>query len=379
MELEGKYIVIVGPAHPYRGGLGTFNERFARELALKNKVEICTFTLQYPGFLFPGQTQFSDELAPQDLTIHRELNSVNPINWVLAGLKYQKKRPDLVIFRYWMPFFGPLFGTFARLVKRNGHTKVVAITDNIIPHERRFFDQPFTHWFLKPLDGAVTMSREVLKQLDDLGFDRPHEFNPHPLYDNFGEGMEKEEARKKLGLNPLGRYLLFFGFIRKYKGLDLLLQAMAHPEIRQRNIHLVVAGEFYEDRKPYDDLIANEGIAENVLLHTQFIPNSEVATYFSAADLVVQPYRSATQSGVSQVAYQFGKPMVVTQVGGLAEWVPDGKVGYVVQPTPKDIAEAILRFYDEGEVNRFSEGLAEMKKVFSWQKLVEAIGRVAGL
>ena len=373
--LKGKYIVIVGPAHPYRGGLSTFNERFARELAKENKVELCTFTLQYPGFLFPGQTQFSDEDKPADLSIFRRINSVNPINWVRVGLKYRKLKPDVVIFRYWMPFFGPAFGTIARLIKGNKHTRVLAITDNVIPHERRFFDRPFTHYFLGGLDGAVTMSREVLKQLDQWPFSKPHLFNPHPLYDNFGTAEEQGVARKKLGLEEGGRYLLFFGSIRKYKGLDLLLEAMADPRIKDLKITLVVAGEFYEDRKPYDDIIKERGISDRVIMHADFIPNSVVGTYFSACDLVVQPYRSATQSGVTQVAYQFGKPMVVTNVGGLSEWVPDGKVGYVVSAESEKIASAIIQFY-EGDLHRFDSALEEMKQQFSWEKLVDTLGRV---
>lgn len=377
--MKGKKIVIVGPAYPYRGGLSTFNERFARELAKDNEVTLCTFKLQYPGFLFPGQTQFSAEEGPADLNIVRSLNSVNPFNWIAQGFKFRKLKPDLIIFRYWMPFFGPCFGTFARIVKGNGHTKIVAITDNIIPHERRFFDKPFNAYFLPCLDGAVTMSRKVLQDLDDLNFKNPHVFNPHPLYDNFGPVLDTREARKKLGLDPEGRYMLFFGFIRKYKGLDLLLEAMASPGIKETGAKLIVAGEFYEDSKPYLEQIENSGIKDQVILRTDFIPNAEVATFFSAADLIVQPYRSATQSGVSQVAYHFGKPMIVTDVGGLAEFVPHGRVGFVCQPEPAEIAKYILEFYLKHQPGDFDSGLAEMKQQFSWENLVASIDQVAGL
>jgi D-inositol-3-phosphate glycosyltransferase len=377
--MKGKKIVIVGPAFPYRGGLSTFNERFAQELALENDVTICTFRLQYPGFLFPGQTQFSSEKGPENLKIIRSLNSVNPFNWIIQGLRFRRLKPDLVIFRYWMPFFGPCFGTFARILKGNKHSRVVAITDNIIPHERRFFDKAFNAYFLPVLDGAVTMSRKVLQDLDDLNFQKPHVFNPHPLYDNFGPVLNTQTARKKLGLDESGKYMLFFGFIRNYKGLDLLLKAMAEPGIRETGVKLIVAGEFYEDAKPYHDIINSLGIADQVILRTDFIPNSEVATYFSAADLIVQPYRSATQSGVSQVAYHFGKPMIVTDVGGLAEFVPHGVVGFVCQPNPADIARYILEFYNKHKVTDFDEGLAETKKQFSWQNLIDSIASVAGL
>lgn len=375
--MKGKKIVIVGPAHPYRGGLATFNERFAKELALENEVEICTFTLQYPGFLFPGQSQFSNDPYPTGLKITRALNSVNPINWILQGFKYKKQKPDLIIFRYWMPFFGPCFGTFARIVKGNKHTKIVAITDNIIPHEKRFFDKPFNAYFLPVLDGAVTMSRKVLQDLDDLKFTRPHVFNPHPLYDNFGEPQDREISLKKLGLNPDEKHMLFFGFIRNYKGLDLLLQAMADPNVKNTGAKLIVAGEFYEDSKPYLDIIEKNQLQNQVILRTDFIPNPEVGTYFSAADLIVQPYRSATQSGVSQVAYQFEKPMIVTDVGGLAEFVPHGEVGYVCAPEPAEIAKYIVQFFTTNQPGDFNTGLKRMKAEFSWPALVKSIESVS--
>ena len=375
--MKGKKIVIVGPAHPLRGGLATFNERFARELTKKNDVTLLSFSLQYPGFLFPGQTQFTDEPAPVDIHIDTALNSVNPFNWIKVGLKYKKLKPDLIIFRYWMPFFGPCFGTFARIVKGNKHTRVVTIADNIIPHEKRIIDKPFNAYFLPCLDGAVTMSRKVLQDLDDLKFTKPHVFNPHPLYDNFGEPMDRSEARKALGLDENGKYMLFFGFIRKYKGLDLLLQALAEPGIKEIGAKLIVAGEFYEDAAPYMELIEKFGLADQVILKTDFIPNRDVAKYFSASDLIVQPYRSATQSGVSQVAYQFEKPMIVTNVGGLAEFVPHGKVGFVCEPEPKEIARYIRLFFEEHQPDDFREGLLEMKKQFSWETLVSSINKVA--
>jgi glycosyltransferase involved in cell wall biosynthesis len=373
-------VVIAGPAYPYRGGLSTFNERLAEEFAKSHEVEISTFTLQYPGFLFPGQTQYSAESGPTHIKITRELNSVNPFNWIAKGLKYRKQKPDLIIFRYWMPFFGPCFGTIARIVRGNKHTRIVAITDNIIPHERRIIDKPFTAWFLPSLHGAVAMSRKVLQDLDDLNFKQPHLFNPHPLYDNFGPEIPKQDARQMLGLDPNGKYILFFGFIRHYKGLDLLLQAMGQESLRNQGIKLIVAGEFYEDAAPYHQLIADLGIADLLELRTDFIPNGDVANYFSAADLIVQPYRSATQSGVSQVAYHFNKPMIVTDVGGLAEFVPDGEVGFVTEPTPESIAQGINRFYS-APTDRFDSGIQDMKAKFSWSQLVQSlleVGNIAG-
>lgn len=377
--LRGRHIVIVGPAHPLRGGLSTFNERFARELARENKTSICTFRLQYPNFLFPGQSQFSNDPKPADLDIDIALNSVNPFNWIVQGFRYRRKRPDLIIFRFWMPFFGPAFGTFARIVKSNGHTRVVAITDNIHPHEKRFFDKPFTRFFLKPLDGAVTMSRAVLQDLLGLDFRKPAEYNPHPLYDNFGPAPEREAACRELNLDPGCRYILFFGFIRRYKGLDLLLDAFAKANFNDKPVKLLVAGEFYEDEAPYHAQIAELGIQDRVELHTRFIPNAEVASYFAVADLVAQTYRDATQSGVTQVAYHFEKPMLVTDVGGLAELVPDGEVGYVRPDRPEPLAEALEDFFLHHQPDDFKTGLQQQKARFSWQTLNAAIGRVSGL
>lgn len=377
--MRGRHIVIVGPAHPLRGGLSTFNERFARELGRENKVTLCTFRLQYPNFLFPGQSQYSEDPKPDDLHIDIALNSVNPFNWIIQGLRYRKLKPDLIIFRYWMPFFGPCFGTFARIVQGNGHTKVVAITDNIHPHERRFFDKPFTSWFLGCLDGAVTMSRAVLQDLHDLKFSKPALYNPHPLYDNFGTAPERAEACKTLGLDPDCRYILFFGFIRAYKGLDLLLEAFARASFEDKKVKLLVAGEFYEDAQPYLDIISKHGMEDRVVLHTHFIPNQQVAAYFAACDLVAQTYKNATQSGVTQIAYHFEKPMLVTDVGGLAELVPDGKVGYVCPVEETAICGALEDFFLKKEPDSFQEGLNEQKQLFSWARLHENIQEVSGL
>ncbi len=240
-----KSVVIIGPAHPLRGGLATFDERLAycfQEHGVKTT--LLTFSLQYPNFLFPGTTQYSDGPAPENLDIDVAVNSVNPLNWLRVGNKYRKQRPDLVIFRYWMPFMAPCLGTIARRIKANGHSRMVAITDNIIPHEKHFYDKPFTKYFLKSMDGFVTMSEAVLEDLNAFNATKPRRFSPHPMYDTFGPALSKEEAKQKLGLDAGTNYMLFFGFIRKYKGLDLLLQAMADPGFARNNVKLVVAGEF---------------------------------------------------------------------------------------------------------------------------------------
>ena len=368
-------VIIVGTAYPYRGGLSAFNERLAYEyLQRGDEVEIYTFTLQYPSFLFPGKTQYSDEPAPKGLTIHRRINSINPFNWLKTGREIARKRPDLLITKFWLPFMAPCLGTIERRVRRNGHTRIVSILDNIIPHEHRPGDRIFALYFVRSTDAFVAMSRSVLDDLSLFDTKKPRRFCPHPLYDHYGDILPKEEARRMVGIDTDGRYVLFFGFIRSYKGLDLLLDAMADPRIAQRNIRLIVAGEFYGDPKPYMEQIERLGIADRIKLCTDFIPDSQVNRYFCAADLVAQPYKSATQSGVTQIAFHFEKPMLVTDVGGLAEIVPDGKIGYVVQPDAHQIADAIVRYYDERREAPFTEAVRDEKQKYSWDKMVEAIG-----
>ena len=368
-------VIIVGTAYPYRGGLSAFNERLAYEyLQRGDEVEIYTFTLQYPSFLFPGKTQYSDEPAPKGLTIHRRINSINPFNWLKTGREIARKRPDLLITKFWLPFMAPCLGTIERRVRRNGHTRIVSILDNIIPHEHRPGDRIFARYFVRSTDAFVAMSRSVLDDLSLFDTKKPRRFCPHPLYDHYGDILPKEEARRMVGIDTNGRYVLFFGFIRSYKGLDLLLDAMADPRIAQRDIRLIVAGEFYGDPKPYMEQIERLGIADRIKLCTDFIPDSQVNRYFCAADLVAQPYKSATQSGVTQIAFHFEKPMLVTDVGGLAEIVPDGKIGYVVQPDAHQIADAIVRYYDEQREVPFTEAVRDEKQKYSWDKMVEAIG-----
>jgi len=374
-------VVIIGPAYPLRGGLATYNERLARAFReAGDDVRMVTFSLQYPNFLFPGQTQFSTEPGPTDLDIEVSLNSMNPWSWLQVGRKLRRERPDLVVFRFWLPFMGSALGTVARVVRGNGHTRVVAITDNVIPHEKRPGDGPLTRYFLSACDGFVTMSRSVLQDLQQLGFKRqPALYRPHPLYDNFGAIKDKAEALTALQLPNNVGYLLFFGFIRAYKGLDILLEAFADARVAALPVKLIIAGEFYEAAEPYEEIIRRHGLADRLVLATDFIPNEKVADYFCAADMVVQPYKNATQSGVSQIAYHFERPMLVTDVGGLAELIPAGEVGYVVPPTAAAIADAIVDFYTQNRESRFAEGVRAQKKQFSWPIMVAALKEVAGL
>jgi glycosyltransferase involved in cell wall biosynthesis len=374
-------VVIIGPAHPLRGGLASYDERLAKEFMEEGcSVKIYTFSLQYPGFLFPGTTQFSTEPAPKNLNINVCINSINPINWLLIGNEIKKQQPDIIIVRYWLPFMGPCLGSILRIVKRNKHTKVVCIADNIIPHEKRVGDGPFTRYFVKPVDAFISMSEKVLKDLPIFAPTKPAKFIPHPLYDNFGEKINIVEARKHLGIDASDKILLFFGFIRNYKGLDILLDSMKilqqHPATA--DIKLLIAGEFYEDRKQYDEQIAQLGIADSLILRTDFIPDSEVKYYLCAADVVVQPYRSATQSGVTPLAYHFEKPMIVTNVGGLPSLVPDGKVGLIAEPNSAAIAAKIFEYFEKGSAS-FLPYLVEEKKKYSWAKMTAAIRELAAI
>ena len=369
--------MIIGPAYPLRGGLATFNQRLAKEFNEQgNECSLLSFSLQYPSFLFPGTTQYSDEPAPAGLTIYAWINSVNPLNWISVGKKIRKMNPDVIVVRYWLPFMGPALGTILRQVKKNRHTRVICIADNVIPHEKRPGDTAFTRYFLKSCHAFITMSEKVMHDLRQFHTGKPVQLVQHPLYDNFGAILSKTEARTHLQLNNSDKIILFFGFIRQYKGLDLLLKAMSDERIRSANIKLLIAGEFYEDEKPYLQLIKENGLENQVILKTSFIPDNEVKYYLCAADCVVQPYRNATQSGVTPLAYHFEKPMIVTNVGGLPALVPDEKAGLVCEPQPGSIADHILRFYQLGE-DYFIPHLRSEKQKYSWKKLTEAILNLA--
>jgi len=370
-------IILIGSAHPYRGGLAAYNERLAEALQeAGHEVTIYTFTLQYPNFLFPGKTQFTTEAASAKITIKRKVNSINPLNWIIVGNEIKRLKPDILLIKYWLPFMGPCFGTIARLAKKNRHTKVISILDNVVPHEKRVGDVAFTKYYIGSSDAFIGMSQTVLDDLKLFDNKKPSAFNPHPLFDNFGKPVPKEQAKQLLGLDAGTNYMLFFGFIRDYKGLDLLLEAFADERLQKLKLKLIIAGEFYSDKKKYDDLIDNYNLKDRLVLKTDFIPDSEVFKYFCAADIVVQPYKHATQSGVTQIAYQFNKPMIVTNVGGLAEIVPDGKAGYVVEPSPTAIANAIFDFYSANKENFFIDGIKQIRPRFEWGAMVRTIEKL---
>jgi glycosyltransferase involved in cell wall biosynthesis len=374
--LAAEKIIIIGPAYPLRGGgIATFNERLAKEFIDEGfDTTIYTFSYQYPSFLFPGKTQYSSEAAPENIPIKIKINSVNPFNWIAVGNELRKLKPDIIVVRYWLPFMGPCLGTILRRVKKNHHTKIICIADNVLPHEKRPGDKMFTKYFIKPVDGFITMSEKVLADLKVFAKEKPAKLVPHPLYDNFGPIISKKEARKKLAISEEDKVILFFGFIRKYKGLDILLNAfkMLITESKIEDLKLLIAGEFYEDQKNYEVLLNDPLIKNHLILHTHFIPNTEVKYYLCASDCVIQPYRSATQSGVTPLSYHFEKPMIVTNVGGLPSMVPDQKAGLIAEPNAGSIAKKIGEYFKLGE-DFFLPQLREEKKKYSWENIVKAI------
>ena len=365
-------IIIIGPAFPYRGGIANFNNSLAVEYKSQGAdVKIYSFSLQYPSFLFPGKTQYEEGEGPKDIAIIPIVNSINPFNWFKVASRIKKENPDYVIIRYWLPFMAPCLGTIAKLIRKT--TKVFAITDNVIPHEKRIGDNFLTRYFVRSSDAFLTLSSSVLDDLKQFTDTKEKIFIPHPIYDSFGDIVEKSTAREKLELDKNGKYLLFFGFVRKYKGLDIMLEVMADKRIQDLGVKLIVAGEFYDNKEEYISQINSLNISDYVILRSDFIPEDQVKYYFCASDMITQTYRTATQSGVTQIAYHFEKPMLVTNVGGLAEIVPNNKVGYVCDIDTKQITDCIVEFYTENKEKEFSDNTKEEKKRFTWKVLVEGI------
>ena len=361
-------IVIVGPAHPFRGGIADTNEAMCRAfIQAGHETELVTFTVQYPSMFFPGKTQFSNDQAPDGMKINRWIHSFNPFNWTGATQKILKLNPDVVIIRYWLPLMAPCLGSIALLLGKK--VKIIGLTDNVIPHEKRMLDKLFTTYFMLGCDAFLALSKSVKKDIESLT-DKPSSYFPHPINDQLGELIPKSEARQRLNLDQSGKYLLFFGFIRKYKGLDLLLEAMGDRRLAELNIKLIVAGESYESMDEYHQIIEKHGMKERVVLRNDFIPSEEVAAYFCAADLVTQTYRSATQSGITQMALHFNVPALITKVGGLDEFLIEGKTGLFSTVDPNNIADQIVRFF-ELDAMQFETSIKEEKKRFSWSAFVD--------
>ena len=363
-------LVIIGPAWPLRGGLSAFDEKLATQFTEKGiQTKIDTFSLQYPNILFPGKSQYTTDPKPKDVNISVCINSINPLNWIKIGLKLYREKPDLIIVRYWIPFLAPCLGTILKIAKKNKHTKVISIVDNMIPHEKRMGDRLLTQYFVKTVDGFIAMSEKVKNDIKTFSH-KPVSISPHPIFNHFGDPITKMEARKQLGLPQEKKIILFFGYIRKYKGLDLLIQAMSSESIKKLNIQLMIVGEFYEDASNYHDLVNSLGLQNQISFYSNYIPDGEVKNYVCSADFIIQPYKNATQSGVTPLAYHFEKPMLVTNVGGLADTVPNLKTGIVVEPTTNAIVKGIETLYELGE-NHFIPNIIEEKKKYSWAQMTE--------
>ena len=365
-------IIILSTAYPLRGGIAHFVGLLYKELLKENEVEVITFKRQYPSILFPGKSQLESGDTTEKIDTEVSVDSINPLNWIKVGLKIKKEKPELLIFKYWMPFFAPCFGTISRMAKRNSVTKVLTICDNVIPHERKPGDIVLTKYFFKVVDYFVLLSEKVRNDLLLLRSDSKNRILPHPIYSNFGLPVDKLEARKHLKLKD-EKLILFFGFIRDYKGLDVLFNSIKLLK-NEIELKLIVAGEFYSNREKYLKLADELGLKENLLLFTDFIPTSEVKYYFSAADCVILPYRDATQSGIVQIAINFRKPVIATNVGGLGEVIEDDKTGFIVEKeNPEALANAIKKFYLENKEEEFIINIGAKAEKYSWKNFVDGI------
>ncbi len=363
-------IALVGPLAPWRGGLAQYLALLGEALASRAEVRAVTFTRQYPGFLFPGRSQLDPEAARPSFPVEPLLDSIGPLTWRRTAEHLERFAPGAVLLKWWMPFFAPAFASSVGPLRRRG-TRVVLVCDNLLPHERRPLDRELTTWMLRNSDGYLVMSESVERDLAALKRGAPFRRVPHPLYAQFDRGrFTRQSARAHLGLQPDAEVAVFFGYVRRYKGLDTLLEAW--PLVRSRRAAtLLVAGDFYEDPAPYRALAAAAG-PEAVRLREEYLPDAEVEALFKAADVVVLPYRSATQSGVTHVAYALGVPVITTDVGGLAETVVPGESGLVVPPgDPAALAAAIVRFFAEGLAPRLAAGVRALQRTHSWESLAD--------
>jgi glycosyltransferase involved in cell wall biosynthesis len=365
-------IAIISTAYPLRGGIAHYVALLGEALAKRHEVHTITFKRQYPSFLFPGKTQEESGEGVHSAPAPQLVDSINPFNWYAVGRKLREQKYDLLIFKYWLPFFGPCFGTIARAAKRRTNTRVLYICDNVIPHEHRPFDAAFTRYAFRSVDHFIVQSRTVERQLNEFWPGASYRLAPHPVYNIFGTPMDKQEARNALGVRGK-RVLLFFGYVRAYKGLHVLLRAIAALP-REMELHLMVVGEFYDDEQKYRSLIRELGLEDRVSINSDYVPNEDVGRYFSASDAVMLPYVSSTQSGIAQIAYNFDKPVIATDVGGLSEVIIDGATGYIVPPEDASrLAAAIKKFFDEGREAEFAARVRQEKGKYSWDNMVVSI------
>ncbi len=366
-------IILIGPSSPLRGGIANFNDSLYKALEKMHDPYVIGFSRLYPPLLFPGKSQYENRPSFSYIRGKNLINSTNPLTWRTTAREIVRMKPDCLLVQYWMPFFAPAYGYIIRHAKKRTGLKVIGVLHNIDPHEKMPGALNLNRFFLKSCDGFITMSSKVLEDLRKTGIDKPAKMVPHPVYDIFGDPVSKNDACDHLGLDPDQKYLLFFGLIRNYKGLGLLIKAMSKGSINHLNLKLLVAGEFYEDEKKYRNMVKELGLEERIIFTEGFVPKEEVGYYFSASDLVILPYLSATQSGVTQIAYHFNKPVLVTDVGGLQEVVFDGRTGYVCKKDPEEIAGSIADFFDNKKSAEFIQNIKNEKYRFSWDNMVQGI------
>ena len=371
-------IVLVGPFPPFRGGISDLNAALADHLSKRHEIHAINFTTQYPKVLFPGKTQFKKGDSAQEVDSIRCLSSINPFSWRKTAYKIIDIEPDLVLFRFWLPFFAPAFSGVAKKIRKYSDATIMAICDNIIPHEERLLDTRLTKRFFGFIDSFIVLSKKVENELLSFIPEAKYKYSPHPIYSIFNNTLSKEQAKAELKL-ATKKVLLFFGLIREYKGLDILINAMEKIKTELEDYTLLIVGECYENENKYTELIKKAGITDNVKCHYSFIPDNEVGKYFSAADVVVLPYKTASQSGIVQIAYHFDTPVIVSNVGGLPEIVDEGKTGYCVEPSPNAFAKAIKAFYENDNISEMNSNISEYKSQFSWDAMVKAIEKLVNV
>ena len=373
-------VILIAPAFPYRGGIAATSDRLAQEYVDRGvEVEVWTFKMMYPKFLFPGKTQYQEEgtEAPKGIKILRKISSVNPFNWFKVGKELKKSGATKAIIRFWLPFFGPCFGNIARIGKKGG-VKIICLADNVVPHEKRKGDKFLSKYFFKRVDAFLVMAEKGIDQLKEtFEYKSPIIYSPHPLFDVYGDPMNKEEACKKLNIPSEYDYILSFGLIRKYKGVDLLLEAFAKVKDQMPNRKIIIAGESYDDWNEYQMIIDKHNMNDRIVRIDQFIANDDVKYFFSAGDYLALTYRHATQSGVTQIAYTMNLPMLVTNVGDLMNMVPDGKVGLVCENDIESISEALIKMNNTESLQAFAENIELEKKRFEWGTLCDNLDKLS--
>ena len=369
-------IALISVAPPYRGGISKHTSILVENLSKNHSVDVINYSRQYPDFLFPGKTQYLDDKSENDNS-SRMIDSINPLTWFSTGNKLAKKNYDLVIFRFWNPFFAPALGVIAGIIKKKSpKSKLMSLCDNILPHEKTPFAYFLTTYLFDKLDGHIVQSSQTENELQEVVENPVYEKRFHPIYTNFPKKIDKITARKKLGLSAKN-IILYFGIIRDYKGFDILLNAIAELKDSGLDFHLLAGGECYGSDEKYTQLISNLGISDYITWHNKYIPDSEVSNYFSAADVVALPYRTASQSGVTQIAYSYDLPVIVTKVGGLPEIVDEGQSGFTIEPeNPTELANILEKNLEAGTFLEMATYIKKFKQKFSWEYFVNGIESV---